>query len=246
MRKLNDRSKERWAFLPHATQANTSLAIFVHGFIGTHLATWGKLPWLLVNHADDHAPFAEWDYVFLGYDTAAPKTFLDIARLISTKWDDAATGALPSGRRYVRLALFGHSLGTLGIRQLLCAWSIQPQGMLEALHSVTLLGTPLNGSGWASLAKARYDIASALEPGSAQLLMLRAWLKGAELKKALPKAQVILGLDDKVVGHKYKDLIDWPGDREPVTLTNLDHRDLVKPDSWTESSVVDYVRRALQ
>ena len=118
--------------------------------------------------------------------------------------------------------------------------------MHSALHSVTLFGTPLNGSGLAKWGSLRYKIADALKPGSPQLTMLRTWLKGAQKKEPWPEARVILGLDDKVVGYQHADLIDWPGDHEPVTMTNFDHRELVKPTSWDESSVVSYVRQALQ
>ena len=246
MRELRDRNDEQWALLPREDQANTKIAIFVHGFIGAYLGTWGALPELLAANADAGTPFDTWDYLFIGYDTANTETYLDIASLIYTKWDEASSGMLPLGRRYTSLALFGHSLGTLGIRQLLCAWSLHRNELLEAIHSVTLFGTPLNGSGRAKWATWRYKIAQALEPGNAQLVMLRTWLKSARKKALWPEARVVLGLDDKVVGHRNKDLVDWPGDQEPVTLTNFDHRQLVKPATWDESSVVSYVRRALQ
>ena len=183
MRALIDRSDEKWAMLPNSNQQNTNLAIFVHGFIGEYLGTWGALPDLLKDNADSFPPFDEWDFLFVGYDTKDPLTFLDIARLICTHWEQAAAGALPLGRRYDKVALLGHSLGTLGIRQALCAWAIQPQGMRTALHSVTLFGTPLNGSPLAKFATWRYKIAEALKPGSAQLKMLRTWLKGAFKKE---------------------------------------------------------------
>src|SRR5688572_2122754 len=206
MRHLRDRNKEHWAFLPNESQANTKIAIFVHGFIGSYIGTWGALPALLAEKADSGPPFAEWDYLFMGYDTSNPETYIDIARLICSKWDDAASGALPLGRKYTHLALLGHSLGTLGIRQVLCAWSLQPKGMHSALHSVTLFGTPLNGSGLAKWGSLRYKIADALKPGSPQLTMLRTWLKGAQKKEPWPEARVILGLDDKVVGYQHADL----------------------------------------
>ena len=244
MRNLRDRQHEHWAFLPSEQRPNTALALFVHGFEGGYLSTWGRLPDLLREHADGHAPFVDWDYLFAGYGTGNVSTFLDVAHVICSRWKDAATGVLPLNRRYTRLALFGHSLGTLGIRQALCAWSVQPSGMATALHSVTLFGPPLNGSRLARLAVWR-DVAKALEPNNPQLRMLRAWARGAHDRQPWPQARVIVGLDDAVVGYEQQDLVDWPGDEAPVTTVNLDHRGLVKPPDWDNSSIVDYVRAAL-
>jgi pimeloyl-ACP methyl ester carboxylesterase len=243
MRNLRDNQQERTAFLPSADNQNTSLAIFVHGFEGSYLGTWGNLPSLLEQHADNEQPFAQWDYLFLGYGTGSISTYLDIAELICTRWRDAATGVLNTGRNYDRVALFGHSLGTLGIRQALCAWAVQPQGMTKALHSVTLFGSPLNGSPLARLAVWR-DISDALKPNSPQLRMLRVWSKGAHTVQRWPVAKVVVGLDDRVVGN-WGDFVSWIGDEDPITLTNLDHRALVKPKTWGDSSIVSYVRAAL-
>src|ERR1044071_4972301 len=145
MREFLNRSKEYRALIRSQDKSNTQLAIFVHGFKGGYLSTWGKLPDLIQQNADTDANFQDWDFLFLGYDTRNVQTYLDIAGLICTEWDKARTGNSPYNRSYTKLALFGHSLGTLGIRQLLCAWSHQPQGMQQAIHSVTLFGTPLNG-----------------------------------------------------------------------------------------------------
>jgi pimeloyl-ACP methyl ester carboxylesterase len=246
MRTLRDRQHEKWAFLPSEVRGNTHLALFVHGFWGGYLSTWGRLPDLLTEHADAHQPFSGWDYLFVGFDTGNVKTFLDVAHIICSRWMDAARGALPLNRTYTTLALFGHSLGTLGIRQALCAWSVQPPGMLAALRSVTLFGPPLNGSGLAKYAGWSSDVADALKENNPQLRMLRAWAKGAHQKQPWPEATVVVGLDDKVVGHEQQDLVNWPGDQDPVTTVHLDHRALVKPPDWDNSSIIDYVGRALK
>jgi hypothetical protein len=244
MRDLKDRPHENWAFLPSRRYENSQVALFVHGFEGSHLGTWGHVPDLLAKYADDEDPFRHWDYLFVGYGTGNVTTFLDIAHVICSRWKDAASGTLNPGRQYTRLALIGHSLGTLGIRQTLCAWSVQPPGMATALHSVTLFGPPLNGSRLAKFAVWR-QVADALEPNNPQLRMLRAWAKGAHDRQAWPVAKVVVGLDDKVVGYQQQDLVDWPGDEDPVTTVDLDHRALVKPPAWDQSSMVDYMRRAL-
>lgn len=144
---LVDRQEDLWLLLrqPYAG-AGRSLAIFIHGFLGDHLTTWGRLPEMLREHALSEPLLAKWDFLFLGYSTRQIASYLDIARLIATQWEKAATGKVPFTGEYKQFALLGHSLGTLGIRQLLCAGVMQPPQMLRALHSVTLFGTPLNGS----------------------------------------------------------------------------------------------------
>lgn len=214
-----DRQEEQWALLRQPQGgAGRSLAIFVHGFLGDHLTTWGRLPEMLREHAQGDPVLGGWDFLFLGYPTRKIASYLDIARVIATQWEKAATGRSPFGGAYVRLALLGHSLGTLGIRQLLCAEVMQPPQMLKALHSVTLFGTPLNGSTLSGIAAKVIggDIAEALKPGN------------------------------QVVGNEYADLIDFTGDAKTAFLLNFDHKNLVKPKDWAVSTIRDEIVGALQ
>jgi hypothetical protein len=244
MRVLSNRVHESWAFLPRSNPVNTQLAIFMHGFRGNYLSTWGKLPDLLAINADADAKLALWDFLFLGYNTKSVASYLDISSLIGTQWRAAAAGQPPFGNKYAKLALFGHSLGTLGIRQFLCEWSVHPPaGLAKALHSVTLFGTPLNGSPLAWLAWG-YTIREALRPNNPQLRMLKRWAECARNRLPWPAVNVILGLDDLVVGHEYSELVQWVGDA-PVNKIQTDHRALVKPDSWNESALVNFIQQAL-
>src|SRR4051794_28107042 len=172
MRKEQNRVTQQWAHYPRSDAVNRKLAIFVHGFRGNYLRTWGGLPDYLVKTANP-TPFDDWDYLFLGYDTAQVKTYLDIASFICENWRSALHGLWPYEQKYERFALIGHSLGTLGIRQALCATATHEAPLIESLHSVTLFGSPLNGSKVAFIASLRYKIAEALEPESAQLRMLK-------------------------------------------------------------------------
>jgi triacylglycerol esterase/lipase EstA (alpha/beta hydrolase family) len=244
MRDFINRSKEQWALLHTSGHPRTKLAVFIHGFRGGYLSTWGSLPDLLRDNADAATPFSEWDFLFVGYDTKRVATYLDISKLLCTQWNAASVGQIPFQGPYESVALFGHSLGTLGIRQLLCAWSEQPKSLLTAVHSVTLFGTPLNGSPWAGLALG-YDIADALKPSNPQLRMLKTWSASAHSAKPWPLVRVVLGLDDRVVGSKYAELVQWVGDAE-IDLTNLDHGTLVKPDGWHESAAIGFLQRGLR
>jgi hypothetical protein len=148
-------------------------------------------------------------------------------------------------RAVQRFALLGHSLGTLGIRQALCATATHGAPLLRSLHSVTLFGSPLNGSKLAFLGSFVYKIAEALEPGNAQLRMLKVWSEGSFNHDPWPKVQVVVGQGDWVVGHDLKELVQWPGDLQPEEAV-LDHSSLAKPDDCANSAVMDYLRRALQ
>jgi pimeloyl-ACP methyl ester carboxylesterase len=245
MREFLNRHNEQLALVRRGDRANTRLAIFVHGFRGNYLTTWGKIPELLEANADNDPDLAPWDFLFLGYSTRAVATYLDIASLICTAWRRASSGDAPHRGKYERLALFGHSLGTLGIRQVLCASSTHGCPLLESLHTVTLFGTPLNGSPLSTLGSVLYSIAGALEPENPQLRMLKVWSEGAFLDRPWPKVRVVLGQGDWVVGQQFAELVRWPGDHTP-DQTVLDHADLVKPAAWTDCSVMDYVRSGLR
>jgi hypothetical protein len=126
--RLLDRPIEKWSFIKRDDRNNKKLAIFVHGFRGDHLATWLDLPNFLFRHAGSDRQLQNWDYLFLGYETYSIGNYVAIARLISSQWERASKGLPPYGpTAYEKLALIGHSLGTLGIRQLLCASSLHPK-----------------------------------------------------------------------------------------------------------------------
>ena len=245
MREFLNRSHEQLALIRRSDGANVRLAVFVHGFRGNYLSTWGSIPELLRDHADSDPILAPWDYLFLGYSTRAIATYLDISALICTTWRRAAAGDPPHRASYQKLALFGHSLGTLGIRQALCASSAHGGPLLGALHTVTLFGTPLNGSPLAGMGSLLYTVADALKPANPQLRMLKVWSEGSFADRPWPTVRVVLGQGDWVVGQEFNELVQWPGDAPP-DQTVLDHADLVKPDAWTNSSVMDYVRTSLR
>jgi Putative serine esterase (DUF676) len=244
MRELTHRAKEHFALIWRKDRPTEKLAIFVHGFRGNYLTTWGGLGDLLQKEADSKAVFEDWDYLFLGYETSKVSTYLDIAHFIWTEWRKAAGGDAPYEHSYKTLALFGHSLGTLGIRQALCAHSKQPANMLSALHGVTYFGSPANGSKLARFAPLT-DIAYALKPGNPQLRMLKGWVEDVHVHAPWPPIRVVTGIDDKVVGYQNGELMEWAGDRLPPDLTHTDHSGLVKPDGWN-TMIIDHIKNCLK
>lgn len=260
-RELFDRQRERWAYVRRSDAVNDKLVIFVHGFRGSYLSTWGDLANFLQKHSESHTVLAQWDYLFVGYETYSIGSFLDIADIIITKWRDASTRAPPFDQNsYSKLALVGHSLGTLGIRQLLCAMSEQPSGMLDALKATVLFGSPLNGSSLAGIAglapigdlflgkpaallPGAYKIARALQPDSSELKMLQTWNKTIRNfgKGTFGPSNVILGTDDHVVGTG--GLAKWEGDVESKTA--MSHSQMVKTigvTATTQGAVLDVLK----
>lgn len=227
-RQTHDHQREKWALIQRTDRANTKLAIFVHGWHGGHLSTWGDLARFLELHADQNRVLGDWDYLFLGYETYSVGNLLNIARIIATQWREASRGNRPFSHRYASLALIGHSLGTLGIRQLLCAVSEQPSGMLRALHCVLFFGSPLNGSPlvsvaglvrlkdlikgrWGAALPGAYQINDALRSDGQILQMLQVWNESARHSKIHKLTiKVIIGTDDKVVYRA--GLAQWQGD----------------------------------
>ena len=49
-----------------AAPAGRSLAIFIHGVLGDHVTTWGRLPEMLRENALSEPVLASWDFLFLG------------------------------------------------------------------------------------------------------------------------------------------------------------------------------------
>ncbi len=235
--KVGERQDGKRTFVARTDRANKCLAIFVHGWRGGHLSTWGDLAKYLEHHAHEKRVLEDWDYLFVGYKTYSLGSLLSIARVLAGEWTDAALGQPPFSHGYQTLALIGHSLGTLGIRQLLCAVSEHPKGMLDALHCALLFGSPLNGSplasfaalarvkdalegDWPALLPGTYQINDVLQPDGQIIQMLHVWNKTFQLSAEHRKlrVKVILGADDMVVDQR--GLAEWEGDKRKLTYFN--------------------------
>jgi pimeloyl-ACP methyl ester carboxylesterase len=247
MRDFINRSEQKYALIRRTDKENTKLVIFVHGFIGNYLDTWGKLPELLKTDSDSDDTFRDWDYLFQGYSTFAIDSYLDIARLIKTQWESAANGTFPFKSKYQTLALMGHSLGTLGIRQLLCNWSEHPPGILQAIKGVCYFGSPINGSSLAKAGALFTGIGSALIPSNPQLRMLHRWTACCFGKDDLkwPNPRVVVGIEDMVVGKKFPEFSNWEGDGKP-SFFNMGHSQLSKPKDLVHSEVGAIIKETLK
>lgn len=247
MRDFKDRNAEQVAWIPRIDQSNRKLAIFVHGFFGHYLETWQGFPERFNTAECDTKPvFRDWDYFFLGYDTKRQKTYLDVSNLIVRRWKDAIGGGgmFAEHGPYEKVALLGHSLGTLGIRQALCAVSLyHPSELLPTLHKVGYYGTPQAGSYLAKFASLAVDIAEALKPTSQQLRMLFEWVKTGFILRPWPLVRTMHGQDDQVVLAQTPWLVTWHGDDQP-TISTRDHTGMCKPQGWNDEAM-DFARDVL-
>lgn len=241
-REFSNRPDEHLGLIFKADPSNSQLAIFIHGFLGNYLTTWGKLPKFLREKSDTHTILKAWDFLFLGYSTRHVETYLDISNIIQTQCNSAFEGLDPYRSKYLRISLLGHSLGTLGIRQFLCNISPDTAGKLK---SVTLFGSPLDGS-WLAIRNPFIKILAALTPQNPQMRMLKGWTTFSYAKQPWPKPEVIVGSKDRIVGNKAAQFVDWAGDNEEKIHSPFGHTALVKPTSWDNSSVIGYISKALK
>lgn len=117
---------------------NTHLAIFVHGFTGDYLETWGKLPQLL----QDDPSLDSYDFLFWGYPT---KLFFP-SETIETVGEHLKTEIKFPQKPYTKIVLIGHSMGGLVIRSFILQALIDGKGdELNNISEVILFGTPNDG-----------------------------------------------------------------------------------------------------
>lgn len=258
MREFNDRQSERFALILKTASPNNRLAIFVHGFEGSYLQTWGDLATILRGERD--AVFNRWDYAFFGYDTPTAPTLLSVSRRLADLCKKALEGKAPFKHKYDEISFFGHSLGTLVIRQLLCARSDQPTGFDAAIRRITLFGSPVNGSWLARFGRGmglkhilsnpsallpwRYQIAHWLLPDGALLETLRAWHSSLWPLKLIPQVRLCQGTRDMVVGYGAINA-QWDGDDRAEIDTS--HLQIVnaRANDWPSSFLRDEILAAL-
>ncbi|PON14871.1 hypothetical protein C2W62_26795 [Candidatus Entotheonella serta] len=117
---------------------NTRLAIFVHGFIGDYLETWGKFPELL--QAD--SSLDNYDFLFWGY----PSRFFRQNEDIGTTGKHLKSEIDYLAKPCAKIVLIGHSMGGLVIRSYLVQAFIDGKGRdLNTIADVLLFGVPNEG-----------------------------------------------------------------------------------------------------
>jgi hypothetical protein len=201
---------------------NDKLLVFVHGLFSGYLTQWHGFHKDLESRTVGSL-LAGWNIAFLGYDSTRIKTFGDIARIIGTECRSASKGYKKEGKSHRTFAFVGFSLGTLGIRQYLADCDLHPADC--TVRSVTLLGAPLYGSLFASVAAELYPgrILDQLSIGSATIAMLENWSRCAFASHPWPKNSLYFGVHDGVVSLGSQNLNPWNTDATPPEYLNAGH-----------------------
>jgi uncharacterized alpha/beta hydrolase family protein len=158
---IEDSSKKRGLFR-NKYRNNKNLAVFVHGFTGNYLSTWGNFSKLLINDVK----LSSCDFLFWGYSSnfilPREESFVDNVKQLFTQFlnkhktnqqiEVVAQGLQTELKyldQYENITLVGHSLGGLVIR----SYIIQnlrenneiSQERIKKIRQIILFGTPNEG-----------------------------------------------------------------------------------------------------
>ncbi|MFY9647605.1 MAG: alpha/beta fold hydrolase [Terriglobales bacterium] len=131
----------------HRSSADNPVAVlFIHGFSGDPIKTWGKFPDFLTGEKR----LARWDVFSLGYHTGLSLDVVGIWRadpgLISLADLLATRAALEPLKRYKSVALIAHSMGGLVVQRAI----LDNPELRQRVGYVLLFGTPSAGLSKAS------------------------------------------------------------------------------------------------
>jgi hypothetical protein len=145
--------------LKNKNKKNKNLAVFVHGFTGNYLSTWGNFPELLTRDPRLH----HYDFLFWGYSSnfLIPREdfFLDNVKQLFTQFlsrhktnqhIEIVAQGLQTELKYLEdydnIKLIGHSLGGLIIRSYIIKnLKENNKKNLEKINQIILFGTPNEG-----------------------------------------------------------------------------------------------------
>jgi len=240
---LSGESEVRWS----RKDANTCI-LFVHGFGGRAVATWGEFPELAV--ADER--FDRADLFFLGYDSRSRSASINVALLyqVVRAVAEDPSGVLeavrgptrPENFAYERIILVGHSLGGALVRDVAMYAKSENRRWADSLRLV-LFAPAHTGANILLLASVGFGFLRWLGPAKAGVLALFPVLRDLErgspfLERLVEKAKgigshpttkaqiVVHASDDRIVFHDafFKD---------PPTLpyAKCDHISCCKPRS---------------
>lgn len=134
------------------TDANKAAIVFIHGFSGDPIETWGCFPQFI-----EHDPaFKKWDIYSHGYNTSILPDINEIwsanpsIQMLANHFRTTIIDRLAP--KYSQIAIVGHSMGGLVTQRAVLDMEAQGQDM-NLIHSITLYGTPSGGLDKASMAK---------------------------------------------------------------------------------------------
>lgn len=171
---IGNDSEARWA-----RRRCDTCVIFVHGFGGHAVSTWGDFASLAV----EHPSFARCDLVFLGYESRGHSAHINrgvIYQAVKALSEHnrellAATNGprRPKGFRYTKILLVGHSLGGAIVRDVAMTAKIEADdcadllemGLFAPAHmGASAIGLVESGIGFTGLAQLTKSAVTALFP----------------------------------------------------------------------------------
>lgn len=213
--------------------SNKTLAVFVHGFTGDHVKTWGELPDLL---AKDKS-LDKVDFLFWGYPT---KLFGNNEKLGTIgKHFKTEIDYLPKNK-YKNIVLVAHSMGGLVVRSYVVQALIDGHGNdLERIRKIVLLGVPNEGIDKAdSVPEFVNDQIADMKTASELVIELRKyWIQRVtsttisdQYNRKIPVLSVA-GFDDNFVPKE--SVLSY---FTATAITDGDHRSMVKPKTTSHLS----------
>ena len=208
---------------PICHSGSRKLILFIHGWNGDPQNTWRKYPQLICEDPD----FADTEVLSLGYPTFVVQRNLLIEDTAS--WINERL--IPHGiSHYQRIVFVTHSIGGLIAREMLMQMNLAGRPELKRIGMILEFGTPhLGAANYAQLATALglpgSDIIEEVKPESGFLHSLEANWNQFELR---PRSYCYTSPQDWLVSETSALFqCDPPNHKFP----DVDHRDLVKPDT---------------
>jgi pimeloyl-ACP methyl ester carboxylesterase len=212
------------------TESNPAGMVFVHGFSGDALKTWGKFPDLL----KAERRLEGWDVYSLGYHTGLSLDVVGIWRanpgLAMLAGLLVARAALAPLKRYRSLALIAHSMGGLVVQRAI----LDSPELRSRVGYVLLFGTPSSGLQKASLFEFWKPQLKDMGDKSEFIVGLRK--QWTEKIGSLPTFELYAtaGDEDQFVPPE-SSILPFPEARRRVVRG--DHLSIVKPAAVTDPSV---------
>ena len=126
--------------IEHRVNNQNACIIFLHGFTGSNVETWGKFPEFLIQLPE----LTGWDIVSLGYSSALIPDLVGIWNA-DAPIDKLATllrSTVSFGlQKYQTLAVLAHSMGGLVVQRAV----VDDSEFAERISHLFLFGTPSNG-----------------------------------------------------------------------------------------------------